>query len=180
MVFPNAFNKSLIKCENWKLPETQVFLPPPWSRLSNSRISKFFHFSYLIIVSHSFKTLLPLLGLSHPIISKFYQLFTMDFFRSGNPSFYFLVFLFLEIIDKSYILSIMSIIITIVSNITVLVSQKIVFFGFLCLWAMVSIRRLIQSASSNLPFSFQILTRIVCCLTKNACSIFYCCDLVIC
>ena len=38
----------------------------------------------------------------------------------------------------------MSTIITIVSNITVLVSHNIIFLNFLCLLAMVSVRRLLQ------------------------------------
>ena len=56
----------------------------------------------------------------------------MEFFQIDDPSFYFFLLFFLEI-GRNYIMSIMSVIITIVSNITVLVSQNIVFFGFLCL-----------------------------------------------
>ena len=56
----------------------------------------------------------------------------MEFFQIDDPSFYFFLLFFLEI-GRNYIMSIMSVIIIIVSNITVLVSQNIVFFGFLCL-----------------------------------------------
>ena len=44
----------------------------------------------------------------------------------------------------------MSIILTIVNNITVVVSQNIIFFRFLSLWAMVSIIRLLQVSSPTL------------------------------
>ena len=56
---------------------------------------------------------------------------------------FFHYYYFLEI-SRNYIMPIMSIILIIVSNITVLVSQKIISFGFLCLWAMVSTKRLVQ------------------------------------
>ena len=126
--------------ENCKWPETQVLLPPAWSWLSNYRISKFCYFSYMVIISNSLKALLSLLWLSHPPISKFYQPFTMGFFWIGNPS-----YLFFLGIGRNYILPIISIIITIVSNITVLVSQNI-FFGF---FMAMSIRRLLQMPSTT-------------------------------
>ena len=130
--------------------------PPAWSWLTNSTISKSCHLSYMGIISHNFKALLSLLWLSHPTISKFYQPFTMDFFS-------FFYFIFLEI-GSNYI---MSIIITIVSNIIVLVSQNIIFFGFFM--------PMIHGVNKKKRFLF-LPPPLVCCFTRNAWSNFYCCD----
>ena len=152
--------------------------PPAWSWLSNSTILKFCHLSYMVIISHNFKALPSLLWLSRLAISKFCQPSIMEFFQIDDPSFYFFLLFFLEI-GRNYIMSIMSVIITIVSNITVLVSQNIVFFGFLCLWAMVSIRRLLQVPPPNSlsPTRFSPGWFVV---LQNAWSTFCCCDQVTC
>ena len=163
MVFPNVFNRSLIKCENCKWPETQVLLPPVWSWLSNSRISKFYHSFYMVIISHSFKALLCLLLLSHPTISKFCRPFTMEIFWIGNPSSYILVFLE---IGRNYISPVMSIIIIIVSIITLLVSQNI-FVGFFIPMSHGVNKKTRPSAFPNLPLPYQVFTRIIYCLTKK-------------
>ena len=117
---------------------------PAWLWLSNSTIPKFCHLSYMVIISHNFKALLSLPWLPHPTISKFYQPFTIELFQIGNSSFYFFI-TFLEI-GRNYI---MSIIITIVSNITVSVSQNMIFFGFFMLTSHGVNKKTPPSASPN-------------------------------
>ena len=91
-------------------------------------VSKFCHPSYMVIISHNFKALLSLLSLFHPTISNFTNLPPWNFF--GLVIIFYLFIYFFREIGRNYILSITLIIITIVSNITVLVSQNIIFFGF--------------------------------------------------
>ena len=59
----------------------------------------------------------------------------------------------------------MSIIITIVSNIIVLVSQNIIFFGFFMPRALV---RPLQVPLPHLHLPYQVFTKFVCCFTRNA------------
>ena len=80
----------------------------------------------MVITLYNCKALLPLLSLSDSTISKFYQPFTMEFFRIDNPFFY----LFFSEIGRNYIMLIKSTIITSVGNIIVLVSQNITCFGY--------------------------------------------------
>ena len=102
-------------------------------KIGNDR--KLMYSSCMVIKLNSFKNLLSLLHgchipqlqniaipgrLSHPTISKFYQPLTMEFFW---------IPLFCFEICRNY----MSIIITIASNITVLVSQNIIIFRFFLL-----------------------------------------------
>ena len=60
-----------------------LYTHPAW--LLNSKISKFCHPSYMVIIHHNFKTLLSLLLLSHPIFSKIYQPSTWFFFGLVIP-----------------------------------------------------------------------------------------------
>ena len=78
----------------------------------------------MVIISHDFKALPSLIWLSHSTTQNFINFSSFNFFGLGIPLFIFL--LFLET-GKNYI---MSIIITIVRNITVLRSQNIIFFRF--------------------------------------------------
>ena len=90
-------------------------------------------------ISHNFKALLSVLQFSHSTISKFYQPFTIKiFFRLVTSLF------------------IMSIIITIVSNITELVLQNIIFS-----------ESFIAISSPHLPLSYYVLSKFICCFTKK-------------
>ena len=60
----------------------------------------------------------------------------------------------------------MSIILTIVSNIIVLVSQNIIFFGFFMPISHGANKKTRPSASPHLPLPFQVFTRFVCCLRE--------------
>ena len=144
------FNKSLIKCENWKWPEPQVLL------LHHCH-------GYGVALFQNFAISLTWLSWhSHPTISKFNQLFTMESFWIVNPSFYFFI-IFLEI-NRNYIMLIM---ITIASNITVLVSQNIIFFAFFMPMSHGVNKKTPPSAFPHLPLSYQIFTRFICCFTRN-------------
>ena len=83
------------------------------------------NFKILPFVLHGYQTpqlkiLLSLLFLSHPIISKFYQHTKWNFFGFVIP-----LNIFLEI-GRNYV----SVIITIINNITVLVSHYVICFGY--------------------------------------------------
>ena len=127
----------------------------------------FFHLSHMVTISHNFKARISLLWHSHSTISKFYQPFTMKFFQIGNPSFYFFIIIFLDI-SRNHIMSIMSIVIIIFSNITVLVSQNIISFGFFITMSHGINNKTPPSASPYLPLPYQVFTRFVCCFTRNA------------
>ena len=88
--------------------------------LWNLTISNFCHSFYMVITPHNFKILLSLLWLSHPTISKFYQPSAWVFFILVIT----LIIIYLEI-GRNYL----SITINIVSNTTVLVSQKVTYAG---------------------------------------------------
>ena len=62
----------------------------------------------------------------------------------------------------------MSFIITIVSNITVLVPQYIIFFAFVMLMSHGMKKKTPPSASPYLYLPYQVFTRFVCCFTRNA------------
>ena len=91
---------------------------PAW--LLKPTISKFCHSSYMVITLQNLKILRSLLLLSHTTISKFYQLARWIFWGVSNPSWFFWE------ISRNYA----SIIITIISNITVLVSLYVTCFGY--------------------------------------------------
>ena len=124
--------------------------PLAWSWLSNSVISKFCHFSYMFVIFHNFKALLSLLWLSHPTIL---PTFHHGIFSDWKSLLIIIIIIFLEI-GWNY----MSIIITVVSNITVLVSTNVF---------------------PHLPLPYQVFIRFIYCFTKNAWSTFRCCDQVI-
>ena len=112
---------------------------------------------YMAFLSHNFKIL---------------PTFTMESFRIGNPSFYFFIIIFLEI-GRKYI-SIMSIIITIVSNITVLVSQNIFFGFFMSMSHNVNKKTPPKKREPHLPLLYQVFTKF-----SPVCLLFYC-DQVFC
>ena len=62
----------------------------------------------------------------------------------------------------------MSIILIIVSTITVLVSQKIISFGFFMPVSHGVNKKTRPSASPYLPLPYQVFTWFVCCFTRNA------------
>ena len=79
----------------------------------------------MVIISHSFKTLLSLLGFLTPQIHNFSILSPWNFFGLVPYPTYLFTFYFLELC-RNY----MSIIITIIGNNTVLVSHNLILFGF--------------------------------------------------
>ena len=107
--------------------------PLAWSWLSNSTISKFCHLSCMGTVTHYFKALLSSIWLSQPKISKFYQPFTMEFFRICKCFVYFFHQFFRG--SRNYI---MSIIITILFYIAFL--KKIRFFLLAYSWSVVILK----------------------------------------
>ena len=92
--FPKAFNKSLIKCGKivsclmqysrkiWEMNRNVSAHP---AQLLNPTISKFCHFSDMVITLCNLDISLSLLLLSHPTISKFYQPINWIFFRLVIP-----------------------------------------------------------------------------------------------
>ena len=120
------------------------------------QFQNFCHFSYMVITLYNLleKSMLSLLLLSHPTISKFYQPTNWNFFGLVIP----LNFFFLEI-GRNYV----SIIITIISNITVChgVNKKT------------------PPIVSPTSFPYQVFTRLVCCFTRNTLSTFFCSDQII-
>ena len=80
---------------------------------------KICHSSCLVITIQNLKILLSLLLLSHPTISKFYQLATWNFFR-----------LVIQLILFWRLVETVAIIITIFSNITTLLSDNVISFGY--------------------------------------------------
>ena len=127
----------MIKCENWKWPETQVLLSPAWPWLSNSTISKFCHFSYMASSSPNFKNL-----------ANFSP-------RNFLGLVIHLIFLFFLDIGRNYISPNIFITITIVSNITVLVSQNIIFFGFFTAMSQEDFSKCLPQPHSPLPYFHQ-------------------------
>ena len=162
LIFSNPFNKSLIKCgkivfclmqsppKYGKWPETGAH-----SALSlNPTISKFclssYFYCYYCFLTLQFRNFVNL---------------KLELLWVSNPSSFSLK------IKRNYV----SIIISIVGNITVLVSY--IALDILCLWAMVSIRK----SSSYLHHTCYLpgLSRYVCCFTRNTLSIFFCSDQII-
>ena len=130
----------------------------------------------MVIISHSFKTLLSLLGFLTPQIHNFSILLPWNFFGLVPYPTYLFTFYCLELC-RNY----MSIIITIIGNNTVLVSHNLILFWFFMSMSHgVKKKRLLQvSPSSSIP-PYQCFTRFICCFTRNTLSTFFCCDQVIC
>ena len=112
----------------------------------------------MVIISHSFKTLLSLLGFLTPQFQNFTNLSPWNFFRLvPNPTyFYFYLLIYLEIC-RNYT----SVIITIVSNITVLVSHDIIFFGFIMPMSHGVNKKTSSSVSPYLHLPYQVFTKFV-------------------
>ena len=72
-----------------------------------------------------------------------------------------------------------SIIITIVSDITVLVSHNVILFGYIMPMSYGINKKTAPSDSCNLPPSYQVFMRYVCCFTINTLSTFFCSDQII-
>ena len=111
----------------------------------------------MVFSTHNFKVL--------PILH-------MEFFWIGNPTLFF--FFFLEI-GRKYV----SIIITIVRNITVLVSYNIYL-----VWIFMPVSHGVNKYSSQVPpttsLPTKVCTRFVCCFTKNTLSTLFYSDQIIC
>ena len=110
--------------------------------LLNPTISEFCHHSHMVITFYNLNILLSLLLLSHPTVSKLYQPTVGIFFGLVIP------LNFLEI-GRNYV----SIIITNISNITVLCHTVLFTLDILCVRAMVSIRRVLQLSPPSLSFT---------------------------
>ena len=78
----------------------------------------------------------------------------MEFFGIGNSTYYFLK------IDRIY----MSIIITIVSNITLLVLYNIIYSGYFMTMSQTINKNTSPSASLHIPLHYQVFTRFAYCL----------------
>ena len=118
----------------------------------------------MVIIFHSFKTLLSLLGFLSPQFQNFTKLSHHHGIFSDwlpNPTYlffiYFLIYLFIFEICRNY----MSIIITIVSNITVSVSRNIIFFGFFMPMSHGVNKKTPSSVSPHLPGLFVVLQEIL-------------------
>ena len=95
-------------------------------RTHRARSSKFCCHTYIVIIPHNFKILLPFLYLP-PQKFKILQTLHLYFLWIGNLTKFFFFFLLFFEIGTIY----EWIIITIVSNIAVLLSQNVIFFGYL-------------------------------------------------
>ena len=110
---------------------------------------------YMVIISHSFKTLLSLLGFLTPQFQNFTNLSHHHGIFSDwlpNPTYLF-IYLFIFEICRNY----MSIIITIASNITVLMSHNIILFGFFMPVSHGVNKKTPSSVSPHLPDLFVVL-----------------------
>ena len=106
----------------------------------------------MVIKFHNFKILSFLLhGFLMPQFQKFGQLFTTQFSWIGNPSY----FSFFLDIGRNYISPNIFITITIVSNITVLMSQNIIFFGFFTAMSQEDFSKCLPQPRSPLPYFHQ-------------------------
>ena len=112
------------------------------------------------------KILLSLLLLSHSTILKLYQ--PGNFFWVSNPTNFFLE------IGRNYV----SIMITIISNINVLVSHNVTCFGYFMPVSHGFIKKAPPIVSVTPP-PHQIFTRFVCCFTRNTLTTLFCSDEII-
>ena len=126
---------------------------PAW--LLKTTISKFCYSFYTFITLQNLKVFLSVLLLSHSTISKLYQLANLVFLDVG----------------RRYV----SMVITVIYNITLLVSHNFICFDTLCPWAMVPIKKLLYLSPVSTPSPIQVLTRFVCCFIRNI-STFFCSD----
>ena len=114
------------------------------------------------------KSMLSLLLLSHPTISKFYQPTNWNFFGLVIP------LNFVLEIGRNYV----SIIITIVSNITVLVSRNAISFGYFIPRSH-GVNKKAPPIVSPTLLPYQVFTRFACCFTRNSLSILFFSDQII-
>ena len=125
------FFKTLVKCEKivsclmqyskkiWEMIRNLGAHP---AQLLNPIISKFCYSFYMVITLHSLKKLLSLLLLSHFKIYIFYQSANWNFLGLVIPCNCF----------WRWVETIVSIIVFIISNTTVLMSRHVICFGYLC------------------------------------------------
>ena len=94
LVFPNLFDKNLIKCGkivsglmqySKKICEMTRNLGVCLVQFQNPTPSKLCHSSYMVITLHNLKIFLSLLLLSHPTISKCYQRANWNFWGLVIP-----------------------------------------------------------------------------------------------
>ena len=118
----------------------------------NPTISKCCHYSYMVITLYNLKILLSLLLLSHPI-SKFYK-----------PAYWIIWELVIPL--KLFGDSCVSIIITIISNTTMLVSYNVICCAYFMPMSHGVNKKALPIAYPTPPLS-QVFTRFVCCFTRN-------------
>ena len=122
----------------------------------------------MVITLYNLNILLSLLLLSYFIISNFYQPTNWNFFWLVIPLNFYLE------IGRNFV----SIIITIISNITVLESHNGICFGYFMPTSHVVNKKATPIVSPTfLPY--QVFTRFACCFTRNSLSIFFCSDQII-
>ena len=138
------------------------------AQLLNPTISKFCHFFYMVIALYSLNILLSLLLLSYLTISIFYQPNNWNSFLLVIPLNFYLE------IGRNYV----SIIITIISNIIVLVSDNGIYFGYFIPTSHV-VNKKAPPIVSPTHLSYQVFTRSACCSTRKSLSIFFCSDQII-
>ena len=169
-------NKSSIKCENWQWPRTQVLLLHGHG-YQIPQFQNFIIFPIWLLYPTTSKPWYPCYGFLILQFQNFTNLLPWNCSRLAIALF---IFLFFLEIGRNYIMSIMSIIITIVSNVTVLVSQNIIFFGFSMPMSHGVNNKTPPSVSPHLPLPYQVFARFVYCFTRNVWSTFNSCDQVIC
>ena len=138
------------------------------AQLLNPIISKFRYLSYVVITLYNLNILLSLVLLSHSTISKFYQPTNSIFWGLVIPLNFFLE------IGKNYV----SIIITIISNITLLVSHNIIYFGYFMPTSHGTNKKAPPIVSPT-PLPYQVFTRFACCFIRNSVSTFFYADQII-
>ena len=117
----------------------------------------------MVIALYNLNILLSLLLLSYLTISKFYQP------NNWNPFWLVIPLNFYLEIGRNYV----SIIITIISNITVLVSDNGICFEYFIRTSHVVNKKAPPIVyPTHLPY--QVFTRFACCFTRNSLSVFFC------
>ena len=122
----------------------------------------------MIIQPHNFKILLSLLWLSHPTVSKFYQLSSWNFFGLLFPVKY---LCFGRKVKTMYQLSILLLVI-------LLMSRNVIFFEYFMPMSHV-VNKTLPSISSTPPFPYHLFTRFLCCCTIKTLSSLFCSDQII-
>ena len=122
----------------------------------------------MITTLYNLNILFFLLLLSHPTISKFYQPTNCTFFMGGRDYYPLLIF---GGIGRNYV-------ITIISNITVLVSHNVICFGYFMPMSH-GVNKEALPIVSPAPLPYLVFTRFACCFTRTSLLTFFCSDQII-